>query len=130
MDVGNPSNFERLLHLFDGDAEALRAALPGDRVDDGMTRSVIREVFERHRYVVDPHTATGLEVWRRMGMRAEYLKRFGVVLATAHPAKFIEVMEQEIPGHTTIPDRLAQLRDRQVLSVTVTATSQSLIELL
>jgi threonine synthase len=130
MDVGNPSNFERLLHLFDGDSAALRAALPGDRVDDAMTRSVIREVYQRHRYVVDPHTATGLEVWRRYGMGPAYAKRFGVVLATAHPAKFIEVMEQEIPGQTVIPDRLAALRDKEVLSVPISARASELSALL
>ncbi|MCH8495748.1 MAG: threonine synthase [Balneolales bacterium] len=130
MDVGNPSNFDRMVALYGGNEVALRGALKGDRVTDKRTREVIREVFAAHAYVADPHTATGIEVWNRFRDYERYRNTYGVVLATAHPAKFIEVMEEEIPGKTTIPHRLEALRNRQVVSIPVASKSDALIEML
>lgn len=130
MDVGSPSNFERLEHLYGGNHAALRSFLKGDRVSDARTREVIAQVFHERGYLTDPHTATGIEVWNRMRAQSRYTTDYGVVLATAHPAKFIEVMEQELPGQTVIPDRLAALRDLEVKAVPVPAESSALIQLL
>jgi len=130
MDVGSPSNFERLEHLYGGNHAALRSFLKGDRVSDARTREVIARVFHEQGYLSDPHTATGIEVWNRMCGQSRYANDYGVVLATAHPAKFIEVMEQELPGQTIMPDRLAELRDRDVLSVPIAAVSKALVDLL
>lgn len=129
MDVGNPSNFDRMVALYGGNEVALRGALKGDRVTDKRTREVIREVFAAHEYVADPHTAIGIEVWSRFQQIERYRNTYGVVLATAHPAKFIEVMEQEIPGKTTIPHRLEALRNREVVSIPVPVKSDALIEM-
>ncbi|MCC5925992.1 MAG: threonine synthase [Bacteroidetes bacterium] len=130
MDVGSPSNFERLEALYGGNHAALRNFLKGDRVSDARTREVIREVYEQFNYAACPHTATGIEVWNRFKSLQRYESDYGVVLATAHPAKFIEVMEQELPGAVAIPERLAILRDKELKSIPIAAAADELIALL
>lgn len=115
MDVGNPSNFERLRSLFGSDQE-LREFLTGHAVSDETTRNVIRKVWERHKYIADPHTATGLEVWNNLMGQPEFMGRYGVVLGTAHPAKFREVIDEVVPGVLKLPAQLEQLLDKPVLS--------------
>ncbi len=116
MDVGNPSNFERLRSLFGSDQE-LREFLTGHAVSDETTRDVIKRVWERHKYIADPHTATGLEVWNNLMSKPEFQGRYGVVLGTAHPAKFREVMDEILPEHIKLPNRLAELQEKELLSV-------------
>jgi threonine synthase len=130
MDVGNPSNFDRLLALFDGDSSKIRGFMLGEGVDDATTRTVIKKVFDRHHYLVDPHTATGLEVWNNLHQEEQYANSYGIILATAHPAKFIETMEEVVPGATIIPERLAKLADKTVLSVSISADVAPLVELI
>jgi threonine synthase len=130
MDVGNPSNFDRLLAMFGGNEAALRGYLKGDRVTDERTREVIREVYSATGYLADPHTATGIEVWNRMKNALRYEQTFGVVLATAHPAKFIEVLEEVVPGVVVIPDRLEVVRERELTSIGISANASDLRALL
>lgn len=108
MDVGNPSNFARMLDLYQGNWEAMRTDISGYAFGDRETRSAMREVYENYRYVMDPHTAVGylaLQAYRR-----EYAPMHGVVLATAHPAKFLDVVEP-ITGKIEIPLKLAERAD-------------------
>lgn len=116
MDVGHPSNFERLRSIFDNNDASIREALPGYSVDDETTRTVIRKVWEKHRYLVDPHTATGLEVWNNHMSKGVNQGRYGVVLGTAHPAKFREVIDEVVPGVLKLPVQLENLLEKPVLS--------------
>jgi threonine synthase len=97
MDVGNPSNFERLLWLYGGDRDAVRRDVTGCRFDDDEVRATIKRVYDRTGYLVDPHSAIGyLGVSRqREGQRARS-DQPGIFLATAHPAKFSEIVEPVI----------------------------------
>jgi len=106
MDVGAPSNFERLDHLLD--RESMRRLIRGASVTDAETLASIRRVYEETGYVADPHTAVGLEAVRRM-RRGEAAPV--VVLATAHPAKFPETVEEAIGITPEAPARLARLWD-------------------
>ena len=99
MDVGAPSNFERLRHWYPDD-DALRADLDAVGVDDDMIRATIREAPGRHGVVPCPHTATGLKALQ--DLRAEGDARPWVVVATAHPAKFEGVVEPLV-GHAVAP---------------------------
>jgi threonine synthase len=105
MDVGDPSNFERLQWLFGRDLEAMRAALAGIAVTDDEIRAAVREL-DGLGYVADPHTAVG---W--VGARtATAFAAAGVpriVLATAHPAKFREVVEPILGRELPLPPALA-----------------------
>lgn len=104
MDVGNPSNFDRLLWLYGGDLNAIRRDVTGSRHDDNEVRATIQKVYEERGYLLDPHSAiaylglVGRERQEGRG-RPEGQDGRGVFLATAHPAKFAEVVEPII-GHT------------------------------
>ena len=103
MDVGDPSNLPRLQALFGGDMAAMRATVKGAKLDDAGTMKVMKEVLDRSGYVMCPHTAVGYA--GLMEHRNPDVP--GVVLATAHPAKFGEVVERAT-GHTPdVPDHLA-----------------------
>ena len=99
MDVGAPSNVERLRHWFDSDA-ALRAAIQASAVDDDTITDTVRRAPQRHGIVPCPHTATGLHLLE--GLRAQGDTRPWAVVATAHPAKFDSIVEPLV-GHTVAP---------------------------
>ncbi len=115
MDVGDPSNFARILHLYGGDAEALRADLVGRRYDDAATRAAIAEVERDHGYLMDPHTAVGYLAVRDQ-LAGEDPATLGIVLSTAHPAKFGEVVEPVIGRNLELPPQLAERLDDPLLS--------------
>jgi len=99
MDVGAPSNFERMHALW---PDAPPKPLAGERVDDDATLARMALTHERTGVVVCPHTAVGLEAAARDRARAAGVRRPNawVVLATAHPAKFPQVVARALPGVT------------------------------
>ena len=99
MDVGAPSNFERLRHWHRDDTD-LRNALRGQAVDDASITDAIRHAPQRHGIVPCPHTATGLHVLDQL--RAQGDTRPWAVVATAHPAKFDTIVEPLV-GHVITP---------------------------
>ena len=116
MDVGAPSNFVRMLALFGNDWMSMAGDIDGMFFDDDSTRAAIREVQSLYQYQIDPHGAVGWLAARKW--RAAHPGNATIVLETAHPAKFLEVMEAEIGlGCVEIPERLACLAGRIVHSV-------------
>ena len=105
MDVGHPSNFERMRALYHDDLAAMRRDVFGSRHDDEAVRGAIRAVHRRTGYLLDPHAAIGY-----LGLR-QALDRYpgasGIVMATAHPAKFADVVEPVIGEPVPVPARLA-----------------------
>ncbi|MFM2243670.1 MAG: threonine synthase, partial [Verrucomicrobiota bacterium] len=120
MDVGAPSNFDRMQALFGGSWEGMKAVIHGDAFDDDATRAAIRTVKSLHDYEIDPHGAVG---WLAAGrFRAAHPGTATITLGTAHPAKFIDVMEQELgSGAVEIPERLAILADRPKVATPMSA---------
>ena len=108
MDVGAPSNFARIRHLYaasEDPLEALRRDLAGRSYDDEATRRAMREVHERRGYLLDPHTAVGY-----LGLVNELETLgggVGLVLATAHPAKFADIVEDAVGIDAPVPPALA-----------------------
>ncbi len=109
MDVGAPSNFERLGWLYPDQTE-LRAALHAEAVDDAEIREVISASVKRYAVAVCPHTATALRVLERQ--RARGNQSDCVIVATAHPAKFDTIVEPLIGMRVEVPPRLAALLER------------------
>jgi threonine synthase len=109
MDVGNPSNMERLLHLAGSEAAARREAR-AMRVSDAEIRDAIRAGPARYGRTWCPHTATAVRAWETLGNEAR--ERPWVVVATAHPAKFEDVVEPLIGGTVPLPPALAELMAR------------------
>ena len=108
MDVGDPSNFERLRWLFAGDLEAMRRAIVGVSVTDDEIRAAIARDGRSHGYVADPHTAIGWVGAKAadVGFAAPTVPR--VVLATAHPAKFGDVVGPVLGREIELPPALAE----------------------
>jgi threonine synthase len=111
MDVGNPSNLERLQWLFDGDLDAMRGVITSAACTDAEVRGAIAELYAKYSYVADPHTAIGyLGALRgRTGNSATC----ALFLSTAHPAKFREVVEPAIGRPVSLPDALAETLARK-----------------
>ncbi len=107
MDVGNPSNMERLRALYPT-LSGMREQVSADWVDDATIRARIGEDFMRFGREWCPHTATAAEVYSRLGA-AERRDRPWVLVATAHPAKFNEIVEPIIGKPVTIPESLERL---------------------
>ena len=107
MDVGNPSNFARLADLFGNDLAAMRGIICGRGFSDEETMRAMRSVHERYAYLVDPHTAVGILGWE--AFRSEQSKKTrGIVLATAHPAKFAGVVAQATGVVPPAPESLSR----------------------
>lgn len=117
MDVGNPSNMERLRSLHP-DAEALRGAVSAQSVDDEAIRERIRTDFERYGQVWCPHTATAAEAYARLPA-ARRARTPWVLVATAHPAKFREIVEPLIGRRIPLPPALEALFERPARSVEI-----------
>ena len=112
MDVGNPSNFSRIMDLYRHDLDQIKDDIFSQSFSDSDTVTTIKRVFENYGYILDPHTAVG---WR--GLEG-YLNQsddntYGITLATAHPGKFPDIVENAIGEQITIPQRLSACLDRK-----------------
>ena len=129
MDVGDPSNLVRIRALFVDDLGALRRVVGASRWDDDATRGAIEAVHRATGYVLDPHTAVGwLALRERLDRAPEGVH--GVLLATAHPAKFGDVVAAAVGSPPPLPDRLAACLDRELRSVRIAAEPSRLACLL
>ncbi len=109
MDVGAPSNFERLEWLLGRDR--LTQMVEGCSVSDNATTESMRRVYDETGYAADPHTAVGLEAVRLL-MPSKARARPVVVVATAHPAKFPEAVQHALGIDVPVPPALAEVWDR------------------
>jgi threonine synthase len=110
MDVGNPSNLERLTALYPTVA-ALRTAIDAVWVDEEATRARIRTDFARYGRIWCPHTAVAAEAHARLDAARRAGSRW-LLAATAHPAKFRETVEPLIGERVPMPENLSRLFDR------------------
>ncbi|WP_080060186.1 threonine synthase [Spirosoma aerolatum] len=127
MDVGNPSNFVRLNHLFGDSYTRLKENVSGYFFDDEQTRAGMKRIHELYDYTACPHTAIGI-----MGLQA-YLSAsdkdvVGVALATAHPSKFKPLVEQVLESPVEVPERLAILANRLKHSIQIPADYEAFKE--
>ena len=117
MDVGNPSNFARMLALYGGSHEQLVRDVVGRSFTDAETRECIGDVHRRSGYVLDPHSAVGYLALRRE--LADHPGAAGVLLATAHPGKFRETVEPVIDQSIPLPPTLDACLTREPVSVRI-----------
>jgi threonine synthase len=120
MDVGNPSNMERLRNLLPDFAE-LRASLESYPVDDEDIRRQIAKDYERYGEIWCPHTATAFWVYDHLPP-ARKTGRPWIVSATAHPAKFETIVEPLIGRPVPVPPALAALLSRPAASIALGPT--------
>jgi len=115
MDVGNPSNFARILNLYGSTWNTIQGHLSGFTFDDEQTRWAIQHVFAAHNYILDPHGAIGYLAWKSY-QETRRSTAFGVMLGTAHPAKFIEEVETTLDIQLEIPLALSRLQGSKKIS--------------
>jgi threonine synthase len=112
MDVGSPSNFARMMDLYGSTWNHIKDDVSGYSFSDEQVRRSMKAVYSQYGYVLDPHTAVGYLAWQAYNAaQPNQDKAMGVVLSTAHPAKFLEVVEDTLGQKVDIPERLARLRD-------------------
>lgn len=105
MDVGEPSNFVRILDLYNHSHKTISTKIKGFRYSDSEIKEIVKKVYDKTNYLCDPHGACGFEALN------EFLseKQIGLFLETAHPAKFIETMEKIVGmGNIDLPDKLKE----------------------
>ncbi|NBO74178.1 MAG: threonine synthase [Gammaproteobacteria bacterium] len=110
MDVGHPSNMERLRDLYPR-IDSLRDAVTAVSIDDAAIEARVRADYARYGEIWCPHTAVGAEAWARLTPEARRSRNWCVV-STASPAKFPEIVEPLIGGKVPVPPSLAALLDR------------------
>ncbi|MFW5754082.1 MAG: threonine synthase [Marinilabiliaceae bacterium] len=94
MDVGDPSNFPRLFHLFRNDLDEVRKFLSAHSVTDAEIKDTIKKIYNRYGYVLDPHSSAGyLGLAREIDQNEQ-----GFFVATAHPRKFVETIDEVLPN--------------------------------
>jgi threonine synthase len=143
MDVGAPSNFERIRHLYGNDLSRLRADVTGAAFDDAHVLSAITDVYDRFGYLLDPHSAVawlGLDWSRRLKPSRDIdtgrTTAFAgadtphVFVATAHPAKFREIVEPRIDGIVDLPQPLKDALELPRMITRVRPDVRELAELL
>ncbi|MFY0638965.1 threonine synthase [Maricaulis maris] len=123
MDVGAPSNFERLSALKDAQIEDVLA------IDDASIKSRIKASFDTSDYIACPHTATALEAWHRLDPAIRDARRW-IIGATAHPGKFADTVEPVVGRPVGLPPALRTVLDRPVRCHDIAADKAALANLL
>ena len=106
MDVGNPSNFERLKSFYGNDYKKMRHEVTGLAITDEQTLAQIKKTYDQSGYILDPHSAVGVVAAKQFQKRESTHTDPLVVMATAHPAKFPEAIKQAIGIDIALPESL------------------------
>ena len=123
MDVGNPSNWARILDLYGGNRAAINKDLEAISISEAETKKTIAETYKNHKYFLDPHTAVGVAAANKL------LSRFNssfVVLATAHPAKFRDIVQSATGKKISLPKNLVKIVNKAKRSISLRADYQYL----
>jgi threonine synthase len=114
MDVGNPSNFIRIQQLFNNDLEALKKSFSSYSFTDDETRETMKEIYDTSGYVAEPHGAVGY-----LGLKKYDLQdnEFGIFLETAHPVKFLDVVESTLPVKVAIPEQIQKVINNKKVAI-------------
>lgn len=111
MDVGNPSNFIRILALFDNEFNSLKNLMSSYSISDEETKNMIRETWTRYHYLTDPHGAVGYLALKNYLGKNDGQK--GIFLETAHPLKFYEVVESITTHKIPFPPALQSILNKK-----------------
>src|SRR6187402_403186 len=120
MDVGNPSNFIRILEIFHHEFPDLLKNLSSYNITDEETMATIKEVYERSNYLLDPHGAVGYLSLKRFLQK--HPGRKGIFLETAHPVKFPDAVEKAISAKIHMPSYLSSIMEAEKKSVKMKAS--------
>lgn len=117
MDVGDPSNFIRIRHLFQDDLSQLEKQLTSYSFTDIETRKVLLDIYQKTGYVADPHGAVGYLGLKKF--QEQHPDTYGIFLETAHPVKFLDVVEETIGKKIAIPPQIRKVMDKEKKSIKI-----------
>ncbi len=117
MDVGDPSNFIRVRHIYKDDYEALKENLSSFAFTDEETRNAILHIYDSSGYIADPHGAVGYLGLKKY--QEEHPDTYGIFLETAHPVKFLDVVEDTIGKSLDIPPQIEKVMDKEKKSIRI-----------
>ena len=115
MDVGNPSNFVRILEIFEQQFNSLKNVMSSYSITDEETKAILKEVYLKTNYLLDPHGAVGYLALQKYLQQHPGLQ--GIFLETAHPVKFYDVVEPIIHQPVPMPDAIKHLLKEQKQSI-------------
>ncbi len=122
MDVGDPSNFARILDLFNNDHTAISNIMVGTSYNDDQIRETLLSVYKSTGYLLDPHGAVGYRALKELLKEGET----GIFLETAHPAKFTETVEEVVgKGNVPMPQKLLNFMKGEKLSIEFPSTYET-----
>lgn len=122
MDVGDPSNFIRIRHLFEDNLEQLSKNLSSYTFSDEETREAMKHIYNSTNYIADPHGAVGY-----LGLKKYQESNpdiYGIFMETAHPVKFLDVVEETIPEKLAIPSQIQKVMDKEKKSIKIASYDQ------
>lgn len=118
MDVGNPSNFIRIRELFNNDLQTLKNSFSSYSFSDDETREKMQDIYNISGYVSDPHGAVGYLGLEKYGLKENEI---GVFLETAHPVKFLDVVESTLPVKVKIPQQIKKVIDKEKVALKISS---------
>ena len=115
MDVGDPSNFIRIRHLFQDNFESLSEQLSSFTFTDAQTREAMKQIYKTSQYIADPHGAVGYLGLKKY--QSSHPDTYGIFLETAHPVKFLGVVEANIPEKLALPPQIQKVMHKEKKSI-------------
>ncbi|OSY88084.1 threonine synthase [Tenacibaculum holothuriorum] len=117
MDVGNPSNFIRIQELFNNNLEELKNAFSSYSFSDEQTKEAMKALYSNSNYIADPHGAVGYLGLKEFNLNNSY----GIFLETAHPVKFLDVVEETLQTSLTIPEQIQEIMHKEKKSILISS---------
>jgi threonine synthase len=118
MDVGNPSNFIRIQELFKNDFEIIKQHFSSYSFSDDETRETMKKVYQETSYIADPHGAVGYLGLKEHGLSDNEL---GIFLETAHPVKFLDVVEETLDVQVAIPPQIQKVINKEKVATKISS---------
>ena len=116
MDVGNPSNFIRIQELFDNNLSILKKSFSSYGFSDDETKIMMKSIYDKFNYISEPHGAIGYLGLQKHGLETN---EFGVFLETAHPVKFLDIVEETLSVDVEIPYQIRQVMSKEKVATSV-----------
>ena len=116
MDVGNPSNFIRIQELFDNNLSSLKKSFSSYSFSDDETKIMMKSIHDKFNYISEPHGAIGYLGLKKHGLKTN---EFGVFLETAHPVKFLQVVEETLTVNVEIPSQIKQVMSKEKVAIPI-----------
>ena len=116
MDVGNPSNFIRIQELFDNNLSSLKKSFSSYSFSDDETKIMMNSIYNKFNYISEPHGAIGYLGLKKYGLKTN---EFGIFLETAHPVKFLDVVEETLTVNVEIPPQIKEVMSKEKVSILI-----------